>query len=54
MTGETDFIEYNGVINCDFDNERGLVFTYQKLYDEMLSTVAILNLNDLKSVKDQG
>ena len=68
MTGETDFTEYNGAINVSFeaktlldsdiiydsDDKRGPVITDQKLSDEVLSTVAILNLNDLKSVKDQG
>ena len=68
MTGETDFTEYNGAINVSFEaktlldsdisyesyDKRGPVITDQKLSDEVLSTVAILNLNDLKSVKDQG
>ena len=68
MTGETDFTEYDGAINVsseaktlldsdisyDSDDKRGPVITDQKLSDEVLSTVAILNLNDLKSVKDQG
>ena len=67
MTGETDFTEYNGAINVGFEAktlfvsdisgdsnyERGPVITDQKLSDEMLSTMAILNLNDLKSVKDE-
>ena len=68
MTSETDLTEYKGAINVSFeaktlldsgigydsDDKRGPVITDQKLSDEVLSIVAILNLNDLKSVKDQG
>ena len=68
MTSETDFTKYKGAINVSFeaktlldsdigydsDDKRGPVITDRKLSDEVLSTVAVLNLNDLKSVKDQG